>query len=236
MKCNECRKEIKQHEVNKMVARTVQDGVELFFGFTQPDGTWAQRRGKLTDAYHWKCWNVVRKRSERTGEVTQMATGVAPNAYTIERMDDGQSTVDTSFLTERTRRRLDLAEEMGVGSDSWTVRELDRAIGKGVVEHVRRGYYISDGYPHTHSLPVAEAGLLRHLQYGHGFVIGTDGDNDPADIEHHGVADLKLRHSELHAWMSSQLIEQSRVDDDGLESEPGAGLEWPAGGTSTVEL
>lgn len=230
MKCGECRRDIQRHEINKMVAETVQeDGTVTFYGFTQPDGPWSKVTGKLRHAWHWKCWNVVRKRNERTGDTTSMAKGEAPTAYS---MTGG----DTSFLTERNRRVLDLAEEMKAGSDSWTVRELLRAIEKGVTERVQPGYYVSDGYDHTHALPVAPAGLHKHLQYGHGFQIGTDGDNDPSDIEYHSVEDLKLRHSEFHARQSSLAIEQSRVDDDGLESEPGAGLEWPAGGTSTVEL
>jgi len=222
MKCGECRREIRQHEITKLVAETVQkDGSVTFYGFTQPDGTWAEVTGKLKTAWHWKCWNVVRKRSERTGDTSSMAKGEAPTAYS---MTGG----DTSFLTERNQRVLDLAEEMHVGSDSWTVRELMRAIEKGVVDSMLPGYYVSAGYDHTHALPVAEVGLLKHLQYGHGHEV-----SDPTEWT---VAGMKQLHSELHAVMSGRAIERSRVDDDGLESEPGAGLEWPAGGTSTVEF
>lgn len=223
MKCGECRREIRSHEVNKLVAETVQpDGTVTFFGFTQPDGTWERRTGRLRVAWHWKCWNIVRKRSERTGVTTSMAKGEAPTAYT---MTGG----DTSFLTERNQRVLDLAEELKVGTDSWTIRELMRAIEYGVVIKEQWGHYVSDGYGHTHSLPQAPAGLAAHLRYAHGHY----------EWERMGITSIddgKQFHSELHAVMSGKAIEQSRVDDDGLESEPGAGLEWPAGGTSTVEL
>lgn len=230
MKCGECRREIRQHEVTKMVLETVQeDGSLTFYGFTQPDGTWAERTGKPRFGWHWKCWNVVRKRNERTGDTSRSAEGAIPTAYS---MTGG----DTSFLTERNQRILDLAEEMKVGTDSWTVRELLRAIDKGVVIKEQWGLYVSDGYDHTHSLPVVAAGLYKHLQYGHGYSIGSEGDNAPEDIEHHSLEELKRVHQEHHAWMSSKTIEQSRVDDPGREPEPGADLEWPAGGTSTVEL
>lgn len=231
MKCFHCHGDISKAEQSKMVCEYKQpDGSLVPYGLMQPAGKIADAKGTLFRAYMWRCWNVVIKRNARGGDpVSGRGIANAPTAYNIGELIAGKDEHSTAFLTAQNDQRLTIARQLGVASDSWEMRELMRAVDKGVARAHRPDYYMSDGYLHTHRRPVEKAGLVAHLKYAHGHP-------DQKNLTFLNEETLRRLHDRAHVEMAAKLIDSSRQADPGSVHDEGPELEWPGGPTSTVEL
>jgi hypothetical protein len=208
------------------------DGEVTAYGFGQKAGSLdAPDKGKMVRVFHFKHYQIALKREGRGGDaVTGRGMGAIPTAYDVHLMTANADDLkalgvteeearqhSTAFLTEQVQKMKNLAADIGSGADSWDVKELYRAIEKGVASK-SVGVWISEGYDHKHTKPIENFRLHSHLNYAHGVTM------DPSTPSR----ELAELHGQLHAKMSQRATVADREQDPGEDVPNRTVREWPA--------
>lgn len=219
--------------MQKMIVEYQQaDGSVKVFGFGQPEGPVNKATGRLLRAHHFKCYAVSIKREGRGGDaVTGRNMGHIPTAYEIGFMTANIDDLKAMGMTEEEARAKStdslekqwsegraLARELGLGADSWDVKEAFRAKERGDLKKREDGTYIGAEYEHKHIAPVEGFQLRPHLLYAHG--LEFDSSISRAELRH--------EHDGRHAMMALAKIQASREEDPGEVVTGRVEREWPA--------
>lgn len=171
MKCNLCKTNIASGpEATKMIVQYVQDdGGYKFFGYMMEDGPLTQATGRITRAWHHKCFHVVRKREARGDAVTGRVLSGLPGVYEL---DITHSTADLSVR---------MAELHAIA------REVGKPVGDPAVHEAYQARQHGGPYRHKHDLPMEVYQLRPHLHFAHGVAM--------AEIL---TLNMRARHARLH--------------------------------------
>jgi hypothetical protein len=199
MRCTYCKRPISSGvEKTKMIVSYQQeDGSTSIFGYLMADGPISSATGRLLQAWHHKCYHIVRKRVARGGQVTgRAAAGVIPDAYDPMAQQD-TTTPGSDRAVRRMQDLRDFATQRGMGFG-------DTALSEAYQAHLNGG-----PYEHVHVLPVNIHQLLAHLHYAHG-------------IQEPGSG-MQFTHSALHAGAAKDRLNASKED---LEPTPEHPIDW----------
>lgn len=155
MKCNQCKTNIASGpEATKMIVQYVQDdGAYKFFGYMMEDGPLSAATGRITKAWHHKCYHVVRKREARGDAVTGRVLSGLPGVYDLD------ITHTTADLSVRMAELHALARQVG------------KPVGDPTVHEAYQSQVHGGPYRHEHNLPLEVYQLRPHLHYAHGLPV-----------------------------------------------------------------
>lgn len=214
MRCHSCFRQISKVLQAKMIVDYVVNGETKTYGFMAPDGplTAVPEDATLLHVYHFKCWQILRKREARGGDMNTgrlLGTDVVPSAYDIGRLvvnrddlyemgltEDQAREQTTRKFTERAAEIRKLAQEAGAAVEEIAERERRQAVEHG------------GPYEHTHYSSIDRQRLESHLLWAHGHV---------AETRSYGY--MGVTHGELHALMA-QIAKQREREADPGHQEP----------------
>lgn len=209
MKCHHCKRTIASGaEAQKMICGYLQDdGACVYYGHGMHAGALSKATGRLAEAWHHKCYHVVRKREARGDAITGRVMGDSwlPSSYQVGAFTLTSAEVEALDLDLQRQRHYDLARR--VERLHQCARNVGKPVGDPEVTEAFRASEHAGPYRHQHRMPLETYQLLAHLRYAHGY--GEDVHRDAA-----------LVHAGLHAGQAlAEIQERRQVDPDYTPAE-----------------
>jgi len=191
-----------------MIADYMKDGQVKTYGFMAPDGPLSAAKGTVVHVYHFKCWQILRKREARGGDMRSgrlLGTDVVPSAYDIGRLMMNRDDMEQMGLSEEEAREQTTAQFTERANEIRKSAQDAGAAVEEVAERERRHAVEKGGpYEHTHYGAIDRQRLEAHLLWAHGHV---------AEDRSYGY--MGVTHGQLHALMTQYAKQQERQADPG---------------------